>query len=418
MKAEVTRTGDLVSAPPGARWPDRCVRCGVPTEGRARFTLAWRDPYREPLVALIPLAVAVAAVALGSVLGSCGALTLVFLLYPVALQRRPIEIGACPTHAARLREERRFRWGLTLIAPTLLGAYLAIVLIKWGRDLSEILLPLSGPLGLFALATIGVALLAWRVAGALVIRATSPERLLIGADPAFVATLPPDPADAALDLSEDRPSSGSVAATSSHRERGESSPRERREGQAVSPDALNPFAALPVRLTPAILAPCRDGVEVLAPAGAEWPDRCLCCGRPAEGRRVNLHLLPLAAPLSRASVALGWLLAPLRAPFARLGVCGWHQLLWYAAPAVQIAAVVAILTARSSPIVTITALLAIAVGRYLSGYTALLSYEDGVARLSLPASLLTALPAAPPASRPAPRSPGSAPTGPAPADRG
>lgn len=371
---------------------------------RVPLTLIWRDAGREPVGALVALAAMLAGAGLVSFIGVCGALLLPFLCYPLALKWRRVEIGLCAGHAGERRWMQRFTAASLLVIP----GWLLWQALNHSHGVYSL------PLNFLALG--GAAMLFLRVVlpGPVTIQAAGPDRLLLKAAPAFTLSLPPDPLDSLpAPAADPAPAPAALPAPDTR----------------ASP-VFNPFEALPVAPVPALSHTiARDSTEVVAPDGAAWPDRCVCCARPAHGRRAALHLLPLPWPLSRLSLPLGRLLSPFRPPAAMIGLCGWHRALqvlgWALLAGVMLlpSLMPLLLTGHARDYgelrfgLICSGVFGALISLYLLDTVTLLGRDPHAWRLRLPAPFLTVLPAisapaAPPAARPAPPPPGSSPTAP------
>lgn len=377
---------------------------------RVPLTLIWRDAGREPVGALVALVAMLAGAGLASLIGVCGALLLPFLCYPLTLKWRRVKIGLCAGHAG----ERR--WMHRLTAVSLLVTVTAGSLLLWMvMDSMHSALTLYGqPLAFLAFGGAAMLLLRAALPGPVTIQAAGPDRLLLEAAPAFTLSLPPDPLD-----SLPAPAAGTAPA-----------PAALPAPDTRASPVFNPFEALPVVPVPALSHTiARDSAEVVAPDGAAWPDRCVCCARPAHGRRAALHLLPLPWPLSRLSLPLGRLLSPFRPPAAMIGLCGWHRALqvlgWALLAGVMLlpSLMPLLLTGHARDYgelrfgLICSGVFGALISLYLLDTVTLLGRDPHAWRLRLPAPFLTVLPAisapaAPPAARPAPPPPGSSPTAP------
>ncbi len=319
----LTRSGDLVSCPSGAVWPDRCVCCNAPEAERAQITVYFQETRRNISAAVLVAMLLLFSIPLVKTLG-CVPLLLAMLPLLLAPARRRLEVGVCVRH----------RW--RQIARVWMFRAAAVLLVVGGGlfclELYGDLWPSGGLLGTGCAAVVLVAravmpqLLKLRHAGA--------DRLLLEADRAFLLSLPPDPDDldpAALsaarrhawlpEATEDALISLPLGVSPE--------PPSYRDGP-VAP--LNPFTALPVDAPPPleVAVVYRDGRDVVAPPGAVWPDRCICCGKAEDLNRVPLYLLPLPFPFGFLSLPLGRLFSPVRPPVAMVALCSTHGALRWA----------------------------------------------------------------------------------------
>lgn len=325
----LTRSGDWVSCPPGAVWPDRCVCCNAPGAERVQITVYFQQTSRNISVIALMAMLLLPVIALVKLLG-CAPLLAVLLPLALLPAQRRLEVGVCARHRRRHPVGVGFRWALLLLSG-------ALVMLLWVAifELLPSQLSLWVPLvvSMLVLAMSVVVLAERAFSPVLKLRHAGADRLLLEADRAFLLSLPPDPDDldpAALsaarrhawlpEATEDALISLPLGVSPE--------PLSYRDGP-VAP--LNPFTALPVDVPPPEVAVVyRNGRDVVAPPGAVWPDRCICCGKAEDLNRVPLYLLPLPFPFGFLSLPLGRLFSPVRPPVAMVALCSTHGALRWA----------------------------------------------------------------------------------------